>query len=173
MEYLTLIGIAILIIVVIGFYMFYMRLNDSNTRVEELRRTVKLLDKDNLDMQNKVNELNQNAGTGAVNNGGNQCGVDNVGNRDNKCNGDQCQRGGRGDRGEGENSQAKMEGANHGKISNEKRAPVNICANSEPSEGQHSNGCTNYAPIPDEEDNVQLKTMENISEFPIDYLSPV
>ncbi|MEX0598357.1 MAG: hypothetical protein WD512_17855, partial [Candidatus Paceibacterota bacterium] len=44
MEYLTILGVAILVSVIIGFYMFYCRLNDSNTRVKELERNIRILD---------------------------------------------------------------------------------------------------------------------------------
>ena len=57
----------------------------------------------------------------------------------------------------------------HGSIVAEKRNPVSICANSEPSE--ESNNCTNYGPIPDEVDNVQLHSIENMSEYPVDLLA--
>ena len=59
------------------------------------------------------------------------------------------------------NRNKRPDEACHGHIASEKRGEVHICYGSEPSE---SNNYTNYAPIPEEEDNVQLHNVENVSD---------
>lgn len=162
MEYLTIIGVAILVSIVIGFYLFYCRLNDSNSRVKQLEREIRLLDEtqeiQGAQIQKKISQRggsnnyqvsqdgSQNRSQIPQQNALNTPGQNNQNNQNNQ------------------NSQSS-----HGSIVAEKRNAVSICANSEPSE--ESNNCTNYGPIPDEVDNVQLHTIENMSEYPVDLLA--
>lgn len=148
MDYLIIIGIVILIIVVIGFYIFYCRLNDNNLRVKELERNVRIIEK---------TEKDANTDTGICKSDKSKDKEDNESkNKDNANN--------KIDKGNKEINESND--SIHGNIVNEKRIPINICANSEPSE------CTNYGPIPDEIDNVSIHNinMENMSEFPTDSL---
>ena len=61
MEYFSIIGIAILVAIVIGFYMFYIRLNDSNHKVEELKRTLRSIEKEH--NQLAASQVQQRSGT--------------------------------------------------------------------------------------------------------------
>lgn len=183
MEYLTIIGVAILVLIIVGFYMFYCRLNESNHRVEELKRTVRLLDQKEQGDRRQVPVQPQGQGQGQAQGqgqgqaqpqnqlggglnqvpiGSNQSLSPNQGSQGRQGKNNQA-----GQVGQKQNSGSQTQ--NHGSIIAEMRAPVSICANSEPSE--ESNNCTNYGPIPEEVDNVQLTSIDNMSEFPVDLLA--
>lgn len=184
MEYLTIIGVAILVSILVGFYIFYCRLNDSNTRVKELERNIRILDETQGSQQALIQKRSK------------QLDQHEIGQNMQSQQKEQKQQNHKQDRGKEQKDQQNLShdqsntnypndspnnSANnsqnphnhqnsnsHGSIVAEKRNPVSICANSEPSED--SNNCTNYAPIPDEVDNVQLHSIENMSEYPVDLL---
>jgi hypothetical protein len=183
MEYLTILGVAILVSIIIGFYIFYCRLNDSNTRVKELERNIRILD-ETKGVRPGAQELQGSlegqglGGQGGLEGQGSLEGLEGL-----ECIEGQGQKS-RSDKKtvKGVDQDAYSKGQNkqkngetdvnqsvHGSIVGEKRNPVSICANSEPSED--SNNYTNYAPIPDEIDNIQLSSIENMSEYPVDLLS--
>lgn len=214
-EYQTIIGVGILVIVIIGFYLFYCRLNDNNHKVEEIKRALRLLDNKDSSNGNSNNQAsgnnsnnnsnNNNQNGGCVANAGNVAyqksksgnssnqSAQNLiqelvqGNSGNLGLGQVGQIGQIGQMGQaGQVGQANVANRadqmlppnnqiggqcnipRHGQIVGESRGSVSICANSEPSE--ESNICTNYGPIPDEVDNVQLHSMETMSELPMELL---
>jgi hypothetical protein len=173
MEYLTLISIILLVIVAVGFYIFYCRLNENKYVVEELRKTVKhFADKEPQVYERPTANTDKDLVNSTSNVGGSSKpdSVLNTNNPNTQCLAQNKQSGGIA---QSENQLLRTREeclSNHGNIVNEQKVPVNICAASEPSEESHN--CTNYAPIPDEVDNVQLTSMDNMSEFPADLLSP-